>query len=149
MGFIETEEVDYQGHRCVFLRNNTEHHSLALYPIALRQVLGLSETTTLMSFGVQLANYTQLRDAKSFLDEHGVELRDFPPELTPGIDRSIIALDGNGHAIELYYGIEQIGWDGKLRPPSARRKIAPGEWPEAIEPLSDSYMGEPFLGPWG
>ena len=149
LGFIVTEEVDYRGHRCVFLRNNTEHHSLALYPIALREVLGLSETTTLMSFGLQLANYTQLRGAKSFLEEHGVELRDFPGELTPGIDRSIIALDGNGHAIELYHGIEQIGWDGRPRPASARRKGAPGEWPDAIEPQSDSYMGEPFLGPWG
>ncbi|MCH7544377.1 MAG: VOC family protein [Proteobacteria bacterium] len=149
LGFIVTEEVDYRGHRCVYLRNNTEHHSLALYPIALRQVLGLSETTTLMSFGVRLANYAQLRDAKAFLEEHGVELRDFPPELTLGIDRSIVALDGNGHAIELYHGIEQIGWDGKPRPAGARRKGAPGEWPEAIEPTSDSYMGEPFLGPWG
>jgi hypothetical protein len=23
------------------------------------------------------------------------------------------------------------------------------EWPETMAPLSDSYMGEPFLGPWG
>jgi catechol 2,3-dioxygenase-like lactoylglutathione lyase family enzyme len=34
LGLRVTEEVTYEGHRCVFLRCNTEHHSLALYPIA-------------------------------------------------------------------------------------------------------------------
>ena len=28
-------------------------------------------------------------------------------------------------------------------------KVTNGEWPEALEPMSDSYQGEPFLGPWG
>ena len=23
------------------------------------------------------------------------------------------------------------------------------EWPETLEPMSDTYNGEPFLGPWG
>src|SRR5690349_14949914 len=32
LGFTLTEEVDYHGHRCLYLRANTEHHSLALYP---------------------------------------------------------------------------------------------------------------------
>ena len=42
LGLQVTEEVVWQGHRCVFLRANTEHHSLALYPKALRAELGLS-----------------------------------------------------------------------------------------------------------
>ena len=54
LGLTVTEEVKYKGHRCVFLRSNTEHHSLALYPRALRKELGLSEHTTLMAFGVQV-----------------------------------------------------------------------------------------------
>src|SRR5687768_15223830 len=32
LGFALTEEVLYQGQRCLFLRVNTEHHSMALYP---------------------------------------------------------------------------------------------------------------------
>lgn len=149
LGFIPTEEVDYQGHRCVFLRNNTEHHSLALYPMELRQVLGLSDHSTCMSFGLQLANYRQLRDARGFLEEHGVKFIDLPVELYPGMDYVAHALDPNGHVIQLYYYMEQVGWDGRPRPASERRKVDLDDWPEQLEPLSDSYMGEPFLGPWG
>jgi catechol 2,3-dioxygenase-like lactoylglutathione lyase family enzyme len=103
LGFTLTEEVTYQGHRCAFLRVNTEHHSLALYPRALRNVLGLTETTSLMSFGLQVANYRQLRDAVSFLERAGVTVRRLPVELSPGIDYSAFAIDPDGHAMQLYY----------------------------------------------
>jgi hypothetical protein len=133
----------------VFLRNNTEHHSLALYPVALRKTLGLREDSQLLAFGVQLANYQQLRNAVAFFREHGCTIRDLPPELTPGMDYTTFVLDPDGTPIQLYYAMEQVGWDGKPRPASERRRIAPGDWPETIEPISDTYMGEPFLGPWG
>ena len=41
LGFTLSEEIVFKGHRCLFLRCNTEHHSLALLPLALRDVLGL------------------------------------------------------------------------------------------------------------
>ena len=149
LGFIPTEEVDYKGHRCVYLRNNTEHHSLALYPVAMRKALGARDDTLLFSFGVQLANYRQLKDAVAFLKTHGVEFRDMPPELTPGMDYNAFALDPDGHLIQLYTAMEQVGWDGKPRPADQRRRIKPGAWPDTVEPLGDTYMGEPFLGPFG
>ncbi|MFN4282840.1 MAG: VOC family protein [Alphaproteobacteria bacterium] len=148
LGFIVTEEIVYKGHRCVFLRNNTEHHSMALYPIELRKEIGLSENSKLMSFGVQVANYKQLRDAKAFLQEQGVQIKELPGELYPGIDYSFFALDGDGQAIQFYYSMEQIGWDGKPRPASQRRPVKPGVWPETVEGLSDTYAGETLLGPW-
>ncbi len=149
LGFILTEEVLWRGHRCLFLRANTEHHALALYPIALREQLGLTPNTTCMSFGLQLANYRQLRDAVSFLREHGVPFANIPPELYPGIDYAAFALDPDGHCLMLYYYMEQVGWDGKPRPKELRRKVNYENWPEALEPMSDTYQGEPFLGPWG
>ncbi len=149
MGFVPTEDVTWQGHRCVFLRVNTEHHSLALYPLALRERLGLSAHTTCMAFGLQLASYRQLRAALDFLRDQGVRIQDLPAELSPGIDYSAVALDPDGHAIQLYYYMEQVGWDGRPRPADRRRKIQAGPWPETLEPLSDTHMGEPYLGPWG
>ena len=148
LGFTLTEEVTYQGHRCVFLRVNTEHHSIALYPRALRSALGLNEGTSLMSFGLQVANYRQLRDAVAFLERAGVRVRRLPPELSPGIDYSAIAIDPDGHAMQLYYYMEQIGWDGKPRPASARPKVDHANWPESVPPASDTYTGEIYLGPW-
>jgi catechol 2,3-dioxygenase-like lactoylglutathione lyase family enzyme len=148
LGFTVTEEVSYQGQRCVFLRVNTEHHSLALYPRALRATLGLNEGTSLMSFGLQLANYRQLRDALPFLQAAGVRIRYLPPELFPGIDYCAFAIDPDGHALQLHYCMEQVGWDGKPRPAHLRPKIDSARWPETVPAASDSYCGEIYLGPW-
>ncbi|MBI3327546.1 MAG: VOC family protein, partial [Nitrospinae bacterium] len=139
LGFVKSEESVYQGARCVFLRCGAEHHNLGLFPKELRRTLGLDEHSTCMSFGVEVGSYEQLRQAVAFLKSHGVTLIDsIPPELYPGIDYCAFALDPDGHCIQLYYYMEQVGWDGKVRPQSQRRRIQP-EWPEALEPLSDTY----------
>jgi catechol 2,3-dioxygenase-like lactoylglutathione lyase family enzyme len=148
MGLKVSEEVVWNGHRCVFLRANTEHHSLAIYPTALREELGLSPHTSLFSCGFQVADYTQLRNAVSFLQENGVTIRKLPPELFPGIDYSAFAVDPDGHLIQLYYYMEQIGWDGRPMPAAQRRKIDNENWPEYVSGLTDSYNGEVYLGPW-
>jgi catechol 2,3-dioxygenase-like lactoylglutathione lyase family enzyme len=148
LGFTLTEEVQYKGHRCLYLRTNTEHHSLAIYPIALRAALGASDHSTCASFGLQLATYRQLKDAVSFLKEKGCRFFELPPELHPGVDYAAHVLDPDGHCIQLYFSMEQIGWDGAPRPASERRAVAAGAWPETLEPATDVYEGEPFLGPW-
>ena len=100
LGLTQTQTVTWNGHECApSLRVNTEHHSLALYPSAMRESLGLSPHTTLLSFGVQLANYRQLRDSIGFLRDHGVQVRQLPSELSPGIDYSYLAIDPDGHAV--------------------------------------------------
>jgi len=149
LGFVPTEEVTWQGHRCVFLRVNTEHHSLALYPKALRSTLGLSPHTSCLSFGVQVGTYRQLCNALEFLQAAGSTVRELPVELSPGIDYSALVLDPDGHAMQLYFQMEQIGWDGKPRPPEARPRVRFGHWPKQIEPEPDTYMGQVFLGPLG
>jgi catechol 2,3-dioxygenase-like lactoylglutathione lyase family enzyme len=150
LGFTLTEEIVWNGHRCLFLRCNTEHHSLALFPLALREVLGLSPHSKCAAFGLQLANYRQLREAVKFLQEHDVKVTDaIPPELHPGIDYAAHAFDPDGHCIQLYYAMEQIGWDGKPRPKESRKPRRLEDWPELLDGDSNAYMGEPFLGPWG
>ncbi|MGZ8465618.1 MAG: VOC family protein [Candidatus Binatia bacterium] len=150
LGFTLTEEVEWQGERCAFLRCNNEHHSLGIFPKSWRKKLGLSETTSNLSFGLQLANYRQLQDAVQFLRGHGVRVETdiIPSELHPGIDYAAYAFDPDGHCLELYYSMEQVGWDGKPRPQELRRKVDPNHWPDILEPLSDTYTGEPYIGPW-
>jgi len=116
LGLVPTEEVTWRGHRCVFLRANTEHHSLALYPKALRAELGLASFTSLFSFGLQLGDYRQLKDAVAFLKREGVTIKHLPPELFPGMDYTSFAIDPDGYAMQLYYYMEQIGWDGYSKP---------------------------------
>ena len=149
LGFAKSEETSYRGARCVFLRCGAEHHSVALYPKELRRTLGLSERTTCMSFGVELGSYAQLREAVAFLKASGVTIIDtIAPELYPGIDYSAFAVDPDGHCIQLYYYMEQVGWNGRVRPAAERRQVG-SDWPETLEPLSDTYMDQVFQGPLG
>jgi catechol 2,3-dioxygenase-like lactoylglutathione lyase family enzyme len=149
LGFELTEEVTWRGHRCVFLRNNTEHHSLALYPVELRDALGLKRESSCMSLGLQIATYRQLRDAVAFLRERGCSVSELPPELFPGIGHSAFVFDPDGNAVQLYSYMEQVGWDGRPRPADLRPRIVAGEWPVTVAGQSDSYSGEAFLGPLG
>lgn len=149
LGLIKSEETTVEGHRAVFFRSNTEHHSIGLFPLELRNALGLSEHSTLLSFGIQVGSYEQLLAAKNFLEESGVKLIDLPPEIHPGIDYVVHAVDPDGHVMQLFYYMEQVGWDGAVRPAEMRREVKQGVWPESLEPMSDTYAGETFWGPLG
>ncbi len=149
MGLSVTEQVDVLGHRCWFFRTNTEHHALAIYPEALRGALGLQTTHSLLGFGVQLGSYSQLRQAVDFLGQAGIHPVDLPQALSPGVGHHVWVQDPDGNLLQLYWEMEQIGWDGKPRPAAQRRvwQNNPSTWPEVIDPQSDSFMGEVFLGP--
>jgi hypothetical protein len=78
-----------------------------------------------------------------------VTIKHLPPELFPGIDYTAFAIDPDGYAMQLSYYMEQIGWDGRPRPAADRPKIDNDKWPEAVPEQPDTFLGEPFLGPWG
>ena len=150
LGFIPTEEVIWRGERCLFLRCNTEHHSVALLPLQVRDALGLSAHSKCAAFGIQLANYRQLKEAVKFFRDNGVKVTEsIPAELHPGIEYSATVRDPDGHTIQLYCAMEQIGWEGKPSPRELRKARALDDWPESINGAVDAYLGEPFLGPWG
>jgi hypothetical protein len=108
-------------------------------PRGLRATLGLSTHWTCKP----------LRQAVSFLKSHGVTLLDaLPPELLPGMDDVAYALDPDGHCIQFYYFIEPLGWDGEPWPQSQRRQVN-GEWPETLEPPSDTDVDQDYQGPPG
>jgi catechol 2,3-dioxygenase-like lactoylglutathione lyase family enzyme len=146
LGLSVTEEVTYDGMRCTFLRAGSEHHSIALYPLELRERLGFSGHTQSMSVGFQVGSYTQLRDALHFLGDQGSKIIDFPAELHPGIDYTVNVLDPEGHCVQLYYYMEQIGWDGRPRPAGLRVQAGQG-WPDSVDAHSDTYADSAFQGP--
>ncbi len=144
LGLHLTEVVKYQGYDCYFFRANTEHHALALYPVELRKVLGVTDKKCL-SFGFQLCSYRQLKDAVAFMSDNGYEPIDLPPELMPGMDYTVYFRDPDGHLVQLYSYMAQVAADGTLSAGKTRQVQVP--WPEAIDPLPDEYHGEVFLGP--
>jgi catechol 2,3-dioxygenase-like lactoylglutathione lyase family enzyme len=146
LGLRVTAEVDFDGTRCVLLRSNTEHHSVGLYPIELRERLGLNPRSTTFSLGMQVSGYRQLRDARSFLLGQGLSEVRLPPELFPGMPRAFRVRDPDGHLIELYDSMHQV------LPETADDRGAgvfadTGEWPETLDDDGAAFLGEPYLGP--
>jgi catechol 2,3-dioxygenase-like lactoylglutathione lyase family enzyme len=141
LGLRGTEEIEYDGLRCVLLRANTEHHTVGLYPIALRERLGLSPHSTTFSIGFQVGGYRQLRDARTFLLDQGLTEVKLPPELFPGISRALRVRDPDGHLIELYDGMRQV-----LAPTSTAAAFD-DQWPETVDDDGTPFLGEPYLGP--
>ncbi|MBI3092508.1 MAG: VOC family protein [Candidatus Tectomicrobia bacterium] len=154
LGFVFTEEATCHGRRCLFLRNGTEHHALALLPRELRADLGLGPQTSCMAFGLEVGSYRQLREAVRFLRQRGLRLMEgMPAELHPGIDYAAYVQDPDGHCLMLYFCMEQLGWDGTPRPPELRRRLtaraAFDDWPETLPAQPDTYVDQVFQGPLG
>jgi catechol 2,3-dioxygenase-like lactoylglutathione lyase family enzyme len=149
LGLRTSEEIVWNGRRCAFLRANTEHHAIALYPIEIRESLGLRADSTTFSVGIQVGSYRQLRDAQSFLAKRGATFVNVPAELHPGIDYAFHVLDPDGQAVQVYFSMEQVGWDGRVRSTETRPYPKPGAWPAVLAEEPDTYGGETILGSLG
>jgi catechol 2,3-dioxygenase-like lactoylglutathione lyase family enzyme len=149
LGFQVVEETEYLGKRISYLRSGSEHHTFVLADKELRSRIGLSEHTSCLSIGMEVGSYSQLRAAVQHLQQQGHALVDgVPPELYVGADYAAHFRDPDGHLVCLYYYMEQVGWDGKPRPQSKRRKVT-DPWPETLAPLSDTYADQTYMGPLG
>jgi catechol 2,3-dioxygenase-like lactoylglutathione lyase family enzyme len=144
LGLRVTAEIDFQGLRCVLLQSNTEHHSIGLYPVELRERLGLSRHSTTFSVGMQVGGYRQLRDARSFLLDRGLREVTLPPELFPGLPRAFRLRDPDGHLIEFYDSMHQVL---PQAPAAAPKGASADEWPENVAGDGLAFRGEPYLGP--
>lgn len=149
LGFVRSEATLWQGHESVFLRNGAEHHTIGLVSLAAREALGFDPRTRICAFGVEVGSYRQLRDARDWLRGRGIEiLDDVPGELHPGIDYAFHFRDPHGHTVMVYYYMEQVGWDGRVRTPAERRPVET-PWPETLAPMTDTYMDQVMQGPIG
>jgi catechol 2,3-dioxygenase-like lactoylglutathione lyase family enzyme len=148
MGFQVTEEAGCEGCRVVYLRHGTEHHSMVLADKALRARLGLNPDVSCLSVGMRMGSYRQLLDAVDFLGSRGHTIVELPSELHVGIDYAAHVRDPDGHLIQLYFSIEQLGWDGRPRP-AHRRPTVTKPWPDTVDEQTDTYVGQAFLGPLG
>ncbi len=95
----------------VFLRFGPDHHSVAL--VGDGQKPGMRRGTHHTAF--ELATLQEVVDARDHLRQHGVTIV-FEGRRRAGCQVAVEFLDPDGHHLELYWGLDQIGFDGALRP---------------------------------
>jgi catechol 2,3-dioxygenase-like lactoylglutathione lyase family enzyme len=149
MGFTVTERVQCLGETAHYLRASSEHHSLALYPMALKERLGVPAQSTCAVLGFQVGSYQQLRNAVTFLESRGVPLFETPAEFHTGIDYAAHFLDQEGHCVRLYHAMEHVDWDGNPRPNSRRQQTPVRNWPETLSAGANAFSVNIFQGPLG
>jgi len=103
----------------VFLRCNADHHCLAL-------VGGMKEDASakeLHHLAFELATLEELVRAREHLRRHGVKV-DYEGRRRAGCQMAVEFRDPDNHFLELFWGLDQVGSDGQVRPPEEWREQA-------------------------
>jgi len=115
MGFKESDRNE-QG--MVFLRNASDHHTIALVAAEPGAVLGNPNDKSALGlhhFAMEVGSVDELFGIREFLKSKGVKIT-YEGRRGPGSNPGVEFLDPDGYQMELYAEMEQIGWDGKSRP---------------------------------
>jgi catechol 2,3-dioxygenase-like lactoylglutathione lyase family enzyme len=116
----------------VFMRFNPDHHGVALVGSLETE----SKSTELNHIAFEVATLDEVLRAKAHLERHGVT-PDFAGRRRAGCQIAIEFRDPDGHRLEIYWGVDQVGSDGQVRPSS--------EWKGAksiAEAIADPVRGQ-------
>ncbi|MCH7914233.1 MAG: VOC family protein [Deltaproteobacteria bacterium] len=114
LGF-KVSDVNEQG--ITFLRCATDHHDTVLVPLPKEKHGSTStERREVQQISYEVDREEDLREALKFLKEKGVTIASGLRQRGPGSDMTIDFLDPDGNNIQLYCGMDQIGWDDVSKP---------------------------------
>lgn len=97
----------------VFMRCNTDHHGVALVGSLTRG----SESLELNHLAFEVATIDEILRARDHLRRNGAQI-DFEGRRRAGCQIAVEFRDPDGHRLEIYWGVDQIGSDGYARPAS-------------------------------
>ena len=97
----------------VFLRCNPDHHVIAL----VGSMAGQATNVDLNHVAFEVATLDEVVRAHDHLRRNGVEI-DFAGRRRAGCQIAVEFRDPDNHRLEIYWGIDQIGSDGQVRPSS-------------------------------
>lgn len=115
LGFSVSDvyEDDMMPGGAVFLRCNTDHHGIALFRAGSEP--GAASGQHHMAF--EVGSLDEVLRARNHLRAHDVPI-DFEGRRRAGVQIAVEFQDPDGHRLEIYWGIDQIGSDGQARPPA-------------------------------
>ena len=116
----------------VFMRVNTDHHGVALVGGAARPGKPAAEhegratgasAGPLNHFAFEVGSPDEVFRARAWLRKQGVPIH-FEGRRRAGCQLAVEFKDPDGNNLEIYWGIDQVGTDGSVRPSS--------EWRQAL-----------------
>jgi catechol 2,3-dioxygenase-like lactoylglutathione lyase family enzyme len=116
----------------VFLRCNTDHHGVALFPLSAAS----AGTGGLHHIAFEVATLDEVVRVREHLRKHDVQI-DFEGRRRAGVQIAVEFRDPDGHRLEIYWGIDQIGSDGFVRPSNEWKGAASLE-----QALADPVKGQ-------
>ena len=94
----------------VFMRCNPDHHGVAL----VGSMPGQSPNVELNHVAFEVASLDDVIRARDHLRKHEVQI-DFEGRRRAGVQIAVEFRDPDGHRLEIYWGLDQVGSDGKVR----------------------------------
>jgi catechol 2,3-dioxygenase-like lactoylglutathione lyase family enzyme len=116
----------------VFMRCNHDHHGVAL----VGGGKGRPERADMHHLAFEVATLDEVIRARDHLRKHGAVI-DFEGRRRAGCQIAVEFRDPDGHRLEIYWGVDQVGTDGHVRPS--------GEWKWAHsleEAIADPVRGQ-------
>ena len=110
-----------------FMRHGGDHHSFVLFPKPVLDHIGGRTTRrdmTVNQITWQVGSLREVAEAETWLRERDIRIRRSGRD-TPGSNWHVYPFDPDQHINELYYGIEQIGWDGLSKPSALHEEEFP------------------------
>src|SRR4029453_6317842 len=104
--------------RGYFMRYGTDHHAFVLFNKRVldhRPDRKFAPEVTVNQITWQCGSLREIMDAHTYFQERGVPIQRVGRDM-PGSNWHVYVYDPDGHTIELYYGIEQIGWNQLSKP---------------------------------
>ena len=116
----------------VFMRCNADHHGVALVGAGE----GQSENHELHHVAFEVGTLDEVLRARNHLRDNDVQI-DFEGRRRAGVQIAVEFRDPDNHRLEIYWGLDQVGSRGQVRPPE--------EWREAFsieDAIDDPPIGQ-------
>jgi catechol 2,3-dioxygenase-like lactoylglutathione lyase family enzyme len=97
----------------VFMRFNEDHHGIAL----VGSMTAASPNFELNHVAFEVSTLDEVVRARNHLMKNGVQI-DFEGRRRAGVQIAVEFRDPDGHRLEIYWGLDRVGADGYIRPPS-------------------------------